>query len=531
MKGSILLAFLLAIPFIGYSQDRESDSLVLVSIYQSLDGDNWSSNDNWLSDSPINEWSGVGLTADRVSLLSIKSTTASGGEGDFPVQVSELTELQTLEIKSININQAIPESLANLTKLKRLVLENCNLNGELPPIFDQFENLNTLSLSSNELTGPLPALPQTMYFVNLDRNQFSGTIPQSWIGNEAFVMEVHQNNLSGNYDILNTFPSIGKINVSDNNWDESTLPTWIDDIPNLQRFTCDGCNLIGEIPAQMDFTSLEKYSGMFLSDNNLSGDISLLFNNPEYGQKLYLRVRNNNFSGELPVHMMESFHELDVYNNQYSTMSDPQEGFTYRIGAQFNEFNYEGLAPVQHHIVNDSTITVTYSPQNQTGSEDTLVINMASTITLYSGDNHPNTAYQWYKSESKIEGENDSKLIVDINNNSDSGWYRCEMTNPDFPQLALESHGTNLEVDITTATENTVLDNITIYPNPTRDYLTTNGIGQTKYKYEIKSIEGISITKGIGSTNIDVSQIDAGVYILSIVIDNTITNMRFIKLK
>ena len=180
MKGSILLAFLLAIPFIGYSQDRESDSLVLVSIYQSLDGDNWSSNDNWLSDSPINEWSGVGLTADRVSLLSIKSTTASGGEGDFPVQVSELTELQTLEIKSIHINQAIPESLANLTKLKRLVLENCNLNGELPPIFDQFENLNTLSLSSNELTGPLPALPQTMYFVNLDRNQFSGTIPQSW---------------------------------------------------------------------------------------------------------------------------------------------------------------------------------------------------------------------------------------------------------------------------------------------------------------------------------------------------------------
>ena len=530
MKYLYFLAIIFSLPCLGISQDRESDSLALVSIYQSLEGENWPHNDNWLSNMPLEEWKGVGISNDRVNKLELRSTSSAATSGDFPLQVLELTELKTFELSSININGPIPESLLQLTKLDRLVLKSCNLTGDLPQIFDQFENLSTLVLSFNELTGPLPALPQDMYLVYIDRNQFSGPIPESWTGNEMVNLQIHGNNLTGNYDILTTMPELNSMILSDNDWDEHTLPLWIDDIPNLDRFTCDGCNIVGEIPLELDFSTQENYSGMFLSNNQLSGDISILFNNPEYGQKMFLRARSNNFSGELPVHKIVSFHELDVYDNHYTSMTSPQEGVEYSLDILYNNFTYEGLSPVQEYIALDSVIGVKYSNQNDTGNSDTLMIATQTSITLSAGDNHPNTIYQWYRGNQLIEGENEAEMIIDITENNQSGWYRCQMENPDYPELDLRSNMVTLDVDISTSINNTRLDNMTIAPNPVHDNLIISGIGHHNFQYEIKSISGKSIIAGQSDNNIDVSQINAGVYILSISMGSTIENQKFIKL-
>lgn len=530
MKQVYILAIIFSIPFIGFSQDRESDSLALVSIYQSLDGDNWPQNDNWLSDLPLEEWKGIGTFNDRVNKLEIKSQASAGIAGDFPLQVLDLTELKTFELGNISINGPIPESLVQLTKLDRIVFKYCNLTGDLPLIFDQFENLRTLVLSFNELTGPLPALPQSMSLAYIDRNQFSGSIPESWSGNEISNLEIHGNNLTGNYDILSTMPSLRSITIGDNDWDEHTLPLWIDDIPFLNRFSCNGCNIIGEIPSELDFSTKESYSGMFLSDNQLSGDISILFNNPEFDKKLYLRVRNNNFSGELPVHKMVSFNQLDVYGNHYSSMTSPLENVEYSVDILYNDFNYERLNQVQEYIALDSIINIKYWNQNPTGVEDTITITTQASITLNAGDTHPNTVYQWYKGNQEIEGETNNEILLEVTENNQSGWYKCKMTNPDYPELDLESNRVTLDIDISTSTYNTPTPNITISPNPITEYLSLTGVGNDSYKYEIKSMSGRTVSTGNYVGNIDVSLLEAGVYVLSVEIGNEVRNTKFIKL-
>ena len=37
----------------------ETDREALVALYRATDGNNWTRNDNWLSDAPIGEWRGV----------------------------------------------------------------------------------------------------------------------------------------------------------------------------------------------------------------------------------------------------------------------------------------------------------------------------------------------------------------------------------------------------------------------------------------------------------------------------------------
>jgi len=532
MKNIYTLGFLLFGLTIGFSQDRESDSLALVSIYQSLNGNNWPKNENWLSDQPLDEWEGVRMKNDRVDDFELKSNASANIAGDFPLQVLELTELTTLEISNVDISGPIPESLIQLSKLDRIVLSSCNLNGELPPIFDQFPNLRTLVLSFNDITGPLPALPQGMSLAYVDRNQFSGPIPESWAGNTISAIQIHGNNLSGNYDIITTMPNISSINLSDNNWDESTLPLWIDDIPNLDRFTCNNCNLIGDIPAELDFSALQSYSGMFLSDNDLTGDITPLFNNPEYGQQMYMRLRNNKLSGELPIDKIESFFQLDVYNNQYSSMTSPLEGTSYTLDIQFNDFNYEAISPVQEYIELDSIIGVKYWNQNDIGLPDTLAITTSQDITLNSYDSHPNTEYQWYKDFQAIEGETDSDLNISVTDNSSDGKYQCRMTNESFPELDLRTSTTVLEVDISTNTENIVFRDLTLAPNPTADFFEIRGLENDIYKYNISNSIGSRITsdQNLNSGIIDVNSLDAGVYFINIKSESARTSIKFIKI-
>lgn len=110
MKHFYFITLLLLVPKLCISQDRESDSLALVSIYQSLDGENWPKNENWLSDMPLDEWDGVRMSNDRVDDLELKSVASAGIAGDFPLQVLELTELTTLELSNIDISGPHPAS-------------------------------------------------------------------------------------------------------------------------------------------------------------------------------------------------------------------------------------------------------------------------------------------------------------------------------------------------------------------------------------------------------------------------------------
>ena len=99
---------------------RSIDSLALVTLYNSTDGDNWDSNDKWLTSSPVSEWYGVTVIDDRVVEIDLNDNDLVG---EVPVEIGNLSELSSLDVS----NNAIA-SVSSLSMLGSDVLIDINDN-------------------------------------------------------------------------------------------------------------------------------------------------------------------------------------------------------------------------------------------------------------------------------------------------------------------------------------------------------------------------------------------------------------------
>ena len=115
----------------SFATDREA----LVALYNATDGDNWTNNDNWLSDAPLGDWYGV--------------TTAVTPEGNV--------QLTGLDLAENRLAGELPPELGNLAHLEALSLTDNQLTGEIPAQLGNLYYLSSLHLAGNQLTGCLPA--------------------------------------------------------------------------------------------------------------------------------------------------------------------------------------------------------------------------------------------------------------------------------------------------------------------------------------------------------------------------------------
>ena len=97
----------------------ETDREALVALYNAA-GPNWNSNNNWLTDMPISEWSGV-TTDDkgRVTELVLSSNQLSG---EIPPELGNLADLTGLTLNGNLLSGCVPSSL-----LARLNMDYSNL--------------------------------------------------------------------------------------------------------------------------------------------------------------------------------------------------------------------------------------------------------------------------------------------------------------------------------------------------------------------------------------------------------------------
>ena len=131
-----------------------SQRAALGALYAATGGTNWSNRENWLTDRPLGEWSGV--TVDdrgRVIGLSLRDNDLSG---------------------------PIPSALGSLVNLTHLDLYGNDLTGPIPSELGLLVNLESLRLDDNNLTGPIPS--ELGSLVNLDvpkspRQRSDGTDP------------------------------------------------------------------------------------------------------------------------------------------------------------------------------------------------------------------------------------------------------------------------------------------------------------------------------------------------------------------
>ncbi len=198
----------------------ETDREALVALYHATDGPDWTNNDNWLSDEPLDEWYGVDTNINgRVDGLALYENAL---RGELPAELGQLSSLERLYLFDNELSGAIPPELGQLSALVDLLLEVNDLSGPIPPELGQLSNLLQLGLFDNKLSGPIPpGLGQLSQLDSLDLadNDLTGEIPAE-LGQLSLLTVVY---LAGN-ELSGCVPgALG--NVEENDLGDLGLPS------------------------------------------------------------------------------------------------------------------------------------------------------------------------------------------------------------------------------------------------------------------------------------------------------------------
>ncbi len=147
-------------------------------------------------------------------------------------------------------------------------------------------------------------------------------------------------------------------------------------------------------------------------------------------------------------------------------------------------------------------------------SYDVVLPSGTETVTVGAVANNPDAG---------ISGDG----IVDVS--TGSATVEVDVTSEDG--ATTNTYTINITVDISTALESDVFENVLLYPNPVTDKITITNISNAVIS--IYNIQGVLVANKKAEDmdlSIDVSALSAGMYVLKIEMDGTVKNMSFTKL-
>ncbi|PUZ52495.1 hypothetical protein GQ55_6G274700 [Panicum hallii var. hallii] len=260
----------------------------------------------------------------------------------FPTWLQSQTRIEKIDVGSAGISGMLPDWIWTFSSsLTSLNVSTNNITGKLPASLEQLKMLTILNMRYNQLEGRIPDLPTGVQVLDLSHNYLSGSLPQSFGGNEFYYLLLSNNSLSGVIptDLCNMV-SMEVIDLSSNNlsgelpdcWNKNSklyiidfssnklwgeIPSTMGSLNSLITLDLGKNNLSGILPTSLQ--SCNRLVLLDLGDNNLSGNI------PKWiGDGLqtlqFLRLRSNQFSGEIPevLSQLHALQYLDLSNNKLS---------------------------------------------------------------------------------------------------------------------------------------------------------------------------------------------------------------------
>ncbi|KAL1555669.1 receptor-like protein EIX1 [Salvia divinorum] len=307
------------------------------------------------------------------NLTKLRSLDLGGNDfGGIPIPefIGSMKQLQLLNLGSSNFSGTIPPELGNLTNLLSLDLSSNSLSSISAFILRSvLESLEILDVSKNQLNGSLPDMRafHSLTELHLPGNNFTGSIPLS-IGqlSKLQVLDLSSNSLEG-LVTESHFIKLDKLKKLDLSFNPSLIldiasdwippfqlsklslavcnvgpyfPNWIRTQRDLAYLTLTGANITDEAPRWL-WSTFSSLTGLYLSDNQISGPIPLLpahafliqlSGNMFAGSMssfckthgllpiLTLSLSNNQLAGEIPDcwEQMPSLFSLDLANNHFS---------------------------------------------------------------------------------------------------------------------------------------------------------------------------------------------------------------------
>ena len=309
-------------------EDSAEDRAVLVELYNSTDGANWTDNTNWLSDEPMREWHGVVTDYEgRVAELFLERNEVTG---EIPIELSSLSNLTALSLWGNQLTGEIPTELGKLSNLTTLWLDGNQLTGELPTELGNLSNLTQLHLSSNQLTGELPqtltgltALASFTFDTNAGLCAPTDEAFQTWLQSVVSVSGDNcapEDSAEDRAVLVELYNSTGGVNWTDNtNWlSEEPMREWhgvnTDDEGRVAELFLERNEVTGEIPIEL--SSLSNLTRLILHTNQLAGEIPTELGN--LSNLTGLSLSGNQLTGEIPTELgsLSNLTQLFLSSNQ-----------------------------------------------------------------------------------------------------------------------------------------------------------------------------------------------------------------------
>jgi len=476
----------------------EIDRYALEILYVATAGDTWIN--SWGLDGDLSTLDGdpttwYGVTISKSGRVTKLNLAANNLFGMLPDEIGWLTglvelnlsanflgitltnEIQNLtNLKELNISRnvfegLIPDGINSLTKLTRLDFSSNSFSGTLPYMGDLIE-LNYLNMSNNKLEA-LPASLFDLYKIRdiyLNNNYLTGSIP-STIANLLYLTNLYLNNnqLSGSIPI-ELFSSYNLLDVNlANNAFEGAIPYTIGNMKQLKFLNLSFNKLNGDFPSQI--SDLYEARTINLRNNQLTGSIPTAMgylwllekldirNNKMTGEitlasqidmirasklkELYLS--GNQFIGALPAnfYMLEPLEVLDLKNNMLEDVAGLRDLSSFKYMSELtlegNKLQFDDLQPIP-------TVKMTYIPQQNVQTAQTLTIQDKQQMTLTAEVDGTGNIYQWYKGGQKIGTASTSNTYtITAATVADEGVYYCEVTNDAIPGLVIKREPLTLQ--------------------------------------------------------------------------------------
>ena len=225
---------------------NELDVPALTAFYNSTGGPNWTNNENWLSDTPMNDWFGV--TIDVNSRVTALNLTNNNLQGSLPPEIVGLSNLKTLNLAGNDrlIGQ-LPE------ELKALSLESLNLEGT-----------GICTKTDSGLQDWLNRIPDQSVpeCIALDTEAlvalvglYTSTGGKNWTNNGHWLS---QSPLSAWYGVtVDVDGRVIELDLADNNLSGS-LPSKLSKLADLKKLNLeDNTRLLGPIPESLTTLTIE----------------------------------------------------------------------------------------------------------------------------------------------------------------------------------------------------------------------------------------------------------------------------------
>lgn len=302
----------------------ESDSLILVTLYEETDGDEWFNNENWL-EGPIESWSGITVTDGEITMVRINANFL---DGVIPPELGNLTNLEYLALAGNSFTGGIPGELGNLENLEHLDLENNGLDGEIPAELGNLSNLEYLDLRRNELSGQIPpeiGNLEHLEHLNFTQNNLTGGMPEE-LANLSNLKNLYlgSNDIGGEIPVwLGSMTNLEQLGLTGGNF-SGTIPPELGNMTSLKELALAVNELSGSIPPEL--STLDNLTLLGLSHNSLSGPIPPEF--AEFENIEEVVISHNELEGEIPAFLgnMTQLRSLIFNDNRFSGKIPPELG-------------------------------------------------------------------------------------------------------------------------------------------------------------------------------------------------------------